>query len=62
MTVRCSKVNDRGNSSFSIDGKTAQFDPVLKVAKGTEVQARIKGIRDINRGIRAYILELMKKD
>ena len=62
LTVRCSKVNDRGNSSFSIDGKTAQFDPVLKVAKGTEVQARIKGIRDINRGIRAYILERVQKD
>ena len=62
LTVRCSKVNDRGNSSFTIDGKTARFDPALQVAKGTEVQARIKDIRDINRGTRAYILERVQKN
>ena len=63
LTVRCSKVNDRGNSSFTMDdGKTAQFEPALQVEKGTEVLARIKGIKDINRNIKVYILEQVEKD
>ena len=60
--VRCDKVNKKGNSSFTIEGREARFDPALKVAKGTEVPARIKDIKEINRGTKAYILERVQKD
>ena len=60
LTVRCSKVNDKGNSSFSIDGKTARFDPALKVEEGTEVLARI--VRTEMKPKKAYILERVQKD
>lgn len=61
LMVRCDKVNNK-NSSFTMDdGKTARFDPALKVEKGTEVLARIKEIRNINRNIKVYILEQVEK-
>ena len=44
------------------DGKTAQFEPALQVEKGTEVLAKIKYIKDINRNIKVYILEQVQKD
>ena len=59
LMVRCDKVNKKGNSSFTIEGREARFDPALKVEKGTEVLARIK---DINRETKAYILEQVEKD
>mgnify|MGYP000845827147 FL=1 len=62
LTVRCDSVNKKGNSSFTIEGMEARFDPALKVAKGTEVPARIKDIKEINRGTKAYILERVQKD
>lgn len=55
LTVRCDKVNKKGNSSFTIEGKEARFDPVLKVDKGTEVRARIVGVDLSGKG--CYVLE-----
>ena len=63
VMVRCDKVNKSKNSSFTMDdGKTARFEPALQVEKGTEVLARIKDIRNINRDTKVYILERVQKD
>ena len=55
LTVRCDKVNDKGNSSFKIDNKVAKFDSVLQEPKGTEVRARIVKIDLSGKG--CYVLE-----
>ena len=60
LTVRCDSVNKKGNSSFTIEGMEARFDPALKVEKGTKVLTRI--VRTEMKPKKAYILELMKKD
>ena len=60
LTVRCDSVNKKGNSSFTIEGMEARFDPALKVEKGTEVLARI--VRTEMKPKKAYILERVQKD
>ena len=60
LMVRCDKVNKKGNSSFTIEGREARFDPALKVEEGTEVLARI--VRTEMKPKKAYILERVQKD
>ena len=59
LMVRCDSVNKKGNSSFTIEGMEARFDPALKVEKGTEVLARI--VRTEMKPKKAYILERVQK-